>query len=91
MRTMILLAAALSLWAAGNTHAAETPPIQMSTSQAATAALATRLAHFHPQDASLRAPASHEPGPHSLLLVTIVLLSLRMRASATTGSEKFST
>ncbi|EZP34807.1 hypothetical protein JAB6_33530 [Janthinobacterium sp. HH104] len=91
MRTMILLGAALTLWAAGNTQAAETPPVQMAAYQATPPTLATRLASFHSPDASLRVPASHEPGTHSLLLVTIVLLSLRMRASSTTSSEKFST
>lgn len=90
MRTMILLGAALSLWAAGSTHAAGTPPVQTATYQATPPTLATRLASFQSQDAGLRAPASHEPGTHSLLLVTIVLLSLRMRARATTSSEKFS-
>lgn len=89
MRTMILLGAALSLWAAGNTHAAGTPPLQMAAYQTAPTTLATRLAHFHSPDASRRVPGSHEPGPHSLLLVTIMLLSLRMRVRA--SSEKFST
>ena len=87
---MILLGAALSLGAAGSTHAAGTAPVQKASYQAAPATLATRLASFQSQDASLRAPASHEPGTQSLLLVTIVLLSLRMRATATTSSEKFS-
>ncbi|PJJ21671.1 hypothetical protein SAMN05216517_10835 [Janthinobacterium sp. OK676] len=91
MRTMILLGAALSLWAAGNTYAADTQPMQAATYRAAPVTLAMQLASLQSQDASLRAPAQHEPGAHSLLLVTIVLLSLRMRASATTNSEKFST
>lgn len=91
MRTMIWLGAALSLWVAGNTHAAHTQPMRAATYQAAPATLAMQLASLQSQDASLRVPASPEPGAHSLLLVTIVLLSLRMRASATTSSEKFST
>ena len=71
MRKMILLGAALSLWIAGNTHAAVTPRIQVPSYQAA------------------RVLEPQEPGTHSLLLVTIMLLSLRMRVRS--SSEKFST
>jgi hypothetical protein len=88
MRKMILLCAALSLWAAGNTHAAGTPPIQLAAYQAAPAALAMRLASLQSPEASPRAPAPYEPSTPSLLLVAIVLLSLRMRVRA--SSEKFS-
>ena len=90
MRKMILLCAALSLWAAGNTHAADKPtPIPLAAYQATHAPLAVRLASFQLPDASQRALAPHEPSTHSLLLVAIVLLSLRMRMRA--SSEKFST
>ncbi|NHQ91084.1 hypothetical protein [Janthinobacterium lividum] len=91
MRRMILLGAALSFWAVGNTYAADTQPMQAATYQAAPATPATRLASFQSQDANRRAPGSHEPGTHSLLLVAVMLLSLRMRTSTTTSSEKFST
>ena len=92
MRKMILLGAALSLWAAGNTHAAAAPPpIQLAAYQAAPATVAMRQAGFQPPDAAPRARAPYEPSAQSLLLVAIVLLGLRMRASATTSSEKFST
>ncbi|PHV17343.1 hypothetical protein CSQ90_08465 [Janthinobacterium sp. BJB303] len=85
---MILLGAALSLWAAGNTHAAETrPPMQLAAYQAAPATLPMRLASFQSPDASQRGP--YEPSTQSLLLVAVVLLSLRMRVRA--SSEKFST
>ncbi|MEG1325638.1 MAG: hypothetical protein RSD99_12170 [Janthinobacterium sp.] len=89
MRKMILLAAALSLWAAGNTHAADAPPpIQLAAYQAAPATVAMRQAGFQPPDAAPRAPAPYEPSTQSLLLVAIVLLSLRVRVGA--SSEKFS-
>ncbi|MGK5044812.1 hypothetical protein ACQ4WP_02790 [Janthinobacterium sp. GB4P2] len=89
MRKMILLGAALSLWAAGNTHAAGTPPIHAATYQAAPATLAMRLASFQSPEGSLHAPTPYEPSTQSLLLVALVLLSLRMRVRA--SSEKFST
>lgn len=88
MRKMILLGAALSLWAAGNMHAADTPPIQVAAYQAAPATLAMQLASFQSPNASRHASGPHEPATHSLLLVAILLLSLRMRARP--SSEKFS-
>lgn len=88
MRKMILLGAALSLWAAGTTHAAGTPPMQAATYQAAPATLAMRLASFQSPQANLSAPEPYEPSTQSLLLVAIVLLSLRVRVGA--SSEKFS-
>ncbi|WP_215405068.1 hypothetical protein [Janthinobacterium sp. JC611] len=89
MRKMILLATFLSLWAAGATHAADTPPMQALAYQAAPATLAMRLASFQSPQAGLRAPTPYEPSTQSLLLVAIVLLSLRVRVGA--RSEKFST
>ena len=91
MRTMILLGAALSLWAAGNTHAAE----YVAGSDGG---LPGGAAHPRPcawpvssrRTRSLRVPTPHEPRTHSLLLVAIGLLSLRMRTRAP-RSEKFST
>ena len=88
MRKMILLGAALSLWAAGNTHAAGTPPIQGASYQTTPATLAMRLASLQSPENIKHAPTPYEPSTQSLLLVAIVLLSLRMRVRA--SSEKFS-
>lgn len=88
MRTMILLGAALSLWAAGNTHAADAPPPgRYAAYPAIPAALAVRLAYFQPPHAGLRVPTPYEPSTHSLLLVAVGLLGLRMHAR--TRNEKF--
>ncbi|WP_156894926.1 hypothetical protein [Janthinobacterium sp. 1_2014MBL_MicDiv] len=86
MRTMIVLGAALSLWAAGNAHAADAPPGRYAAYPAIPAALTARLAYFQPH-ADLRVPTPYEPSTHSLLLVAIGLLGLRMQAR--TRNEKF--
>ena len=87
MKKMILLGAALSLWAAGNTQAADTPPGRYAAYQAIPATLAVRLAIFPPPPAALRIPTPYEPSTHSLLLIAVGLLSLRMHARA--RNEKF--
>ncbi|WP_219117948.1 hypothetical protein [Janthinobacterium sp. UMAB-56] len=89
MRKMILLGAALSLSVAGNTHAASTSPVQMAAYRAAPSPQAVRLAYFQPPQASLRVPTPQEPRTHSLLLVAIGLLGLRMHSR--TRNDKFHT
>ena len=88
MRTMILLSVAMSFWTSAHASAADAQRPVARANYKTGSHTGVQHASFQAPRSSLRTRMPYEPSTYSLLLVTVGLLSLRMRARV--SSEKFS-